>query len=265
MHANVTAALLGLVEGLTEFLPISSTGHLILASDLLDFKGAAADSFNIFVQLGAILAVIVYYRQRFFGLFTRGAGRGFSGWNGAFLLALTTAPALGVGYLLHHEIKDFLFHPRMVAIGLAAGAVAILLIERRGRPDPNMDLETIDWKTALGIGLIQCAALWPGVSRSAATILGALMLGLNRRAATEYSFFAAIPILVLAALYDTITSWPILTAGDLPVFSIGFIVAFFSAWAAIKFLIRFVGGHTFSAFAWYRLVLAVLVFWFLRT
>lgn len=259
MHHHLIAALLGLVEGLTEFLPVSSTGHLILISDGLDFRGPLADCFNVFVQMGAMLAVVVFYRRRFLSFLRPPAAPGFSGYRGIALLALTSLPALVVGKLAHHEIKDHLFHPTSVAMGLAIGAVAILLIEQFARRDRLVELDRLDWKTALGIGLIQCAALWPGISRSAATILGAILLGLSRRAAAEYSFFAAVPILTAAVLYDTWQNWPILTREAIPFFTTGFIVAFFSAWVAIRFLIQYVSHHSFRVFAWYRLVLAAVV------
>ena len=257
------AVLLGLVEGLTEFLPVSSTGHLILVSHACHFTDEVADAFNVIVQLGAILAVLGLYHQRFRGLLRPARGPGFDGWRGVGFLLITSAPALLIGKLLHDTIKERLFGPETVAIGLAVGGVAILLIERR-RHGEGRDLDGLTWRLALGIGLLQCLALWPGVSRSAATILGGLLLGLNRRGATEYSFFAAIPVLGAAALYDIIKGWPLFTVDSVPFFLIGMAVAFASAWLAMKFLIRFVSHHSFAVFAWYRIALAGLVFWLLR-
>jgi undecaprenyl-diphosphatase len=255
--------LLGLVEGLTEFLPVSSTGHLILVSAAFDFTGPLADSFNVIVQLGAILAVLGLYHQRFRGLLQPATEPGFSGWRGVGFLLITSAPALILGKLLHDVIKERLFSPQTVAIGLAVGGVAILLLERR-RHGEGRELDGLTWRIALGVGLVQCLALWPGVSRSAATILGGLLLGLNRRGATEYSFFAAMPVLGAAALYDILKGWPLFTAESVPLFLLGMAVAFVSAWLAMKFLVRFVSNHSFAIFAWYRIALAAVVFLLLR-
>jgi undecaprenyl-diphosphatase len=255
--------LLGLVEGLTEFLPVSSTGHLILVSSAFSFTGDLADSFNVIVQLGAIFAVLGLYHQRFFSLLRPAVAPGFSGWRGIGFLGITSVPALVLGKLFHDTIKARLFGPETVAIGLAAGGIAILLLERR-RHGEGRDLDGLTWRVALGVGLVQCLALWPGVSRSAATILGGLMLGLNRRGATEYSFFAAMPVLGAAALYDIIKGWPLFTADSVPFFLLGLAVAFVSAWIAMKFLVRYVSNHSFAVFAWYRIVLALVVFALLR-
>lgn len=260
MHDHLIAAILGVVEGLTEFLPVSSTGHLIVVADALGFEGLEANTFNVFIQLGAMLAVVVFFRSIFFGL-VRPAPRGeFGGPRALVLLGLTTLPALVVGKLAHDVIKAHLFEPSKVAIGLCLGSLWILATERFGRQDSPRELGALDWRTALGIGLFQCAALWPGVSRSAATILGALLLGLNRKAATEYSFFAAVPIIVVATGYDIVVNWPVIRPEAVPYFTTGFLVAFLSAWAAIQFFIRFVSRHSLQSFAWYRLAVAALIF-----
>ena len=257
----IIAAILGIVEGLTEFLPVSSTGHLIIASELLNYSGNEANTFNIFIQLGAILAVLIFFRERFMGLIKPPAGNaGFSGLRGVGLLALTTLPALIMGTLFHDAIKEHLFSTGTVAIGLAVGGVWILLTERFHRSKEPRELDQITWRIALGIGLFQCIAMWPGMSRSASTIIGAMLLGLNRRAATEYSFFAAVPVLVAAAGYDLYSSWSELSAHALPFFAVGFMTAFASAFAAVKFFIGFVGKHTFVPFAWYRLAVAGVLF-----
>ncbi len=261
MNEHLTATLMGIVEGLTEFLPISSTGHLILVGELIGFNGDAAKLFDIFIQLGAILAVVVVYFRTFAELFSTPYQRGFSGYHGIVLLGLTTLPALVIGKLSHSAIKEHLFSPVTVAIGLAVGAIWILLVERLLRGKARNDLTALSWKVALGIGFFQCLALWPGMSRSACTILGAMMLGLDRLSATRYSFFAAVPIMTLAVAYDLLQNATLLTADTIPWFLVGFAVSFLSALAAIKLLIHFVARHSLSAFAWYRLAIAALVWW----
>ena len=264
MHDIINAVILGVVEGVTEFLPVSSTGHLILTGHLLGFTGAKADTFEIFIQLGAILAVVAYFRGKFIDLVKPGTRAGFSGWRGLLLLGLTTAPALVVGKLGHDAIKAHLFTPLTVAIGLAAGALWILATESALRRKAGRSLDALGWRAALGVGLFQCLAMWPGMSRSASTILGGMICGLDRKSATEYSFFAAVPVLVLAGLYDLYKNWALLGAADLPLFATGFIVSFLSAWLAIRFFIRYGAGHTLAAFAWYRLAVAGLVLWLVR-
>lgn len=259
MNEHAIAAIMGLVEGATEFLPVSSTGHLILVGHLLGFDSDAAKLFDVFIQFGAILAVVVAYFRTFAELFSAPSQRGFSGYHGILLLGLTTFPALIVGKLSHEFIKARLFGPETVAIGLAVGAVWILVAERALRTVTLADLSGLTWKTALGIGFFQCLALWPGMSRSTCTIVGAMTLGLNLPAATRYSFFAAVPIMTLAVAYDLLQNAALLTADTIPWFLIGFAVSFVSALAAIKFFIRFVSRHGLSVFAWYRLVVAALV------
>jgi len=267
----VTAAiLLGIVEGLTEFIPVSSTGHLILAGDLLGFKQLVggkevADTFEIFIQLGAILAVVAAYPGRFAGLLRLGDNRGFSGLRGIALLAITSIPAGLLGLVARRPIREHLFWPIPVAIAMAAGALWILAVEWRLPRRRRDSVDSLDWKDAAGIGLFQCMALWPGMSRSASTILGGMMLGVERKAATEYSFFAAVPILAAATLYDLFKSRDVLRASHAAVFAIGFIVSFVVAWASVKFLIRFLSRHTLVAFGWYRLAAAALALaWALR-
>ena len=253
------AILLGIVEGLTEFLPVSSTGHLIIANDLLGYTGAEAATFDVFIQLGAILAVLIYFRERFVGLITLRPGTGFTGARGLFLLALTTLPALIFGYLAHGVIKEHLFSTATVAIGLAVGAVWILLVEKFYRQDDPVELDQLTWITALGIGLFQCLAMWPGMSRSASTILGAMILGLRRRAATEYSFFAAVPVMLAACSYDLWASREVLRPEIIPFFATGVSAAVFSALDAVQFFIEFVSRHSFVECAWFRLILAAVL------
>lgn len=259
MNEHLVAVIMGLVEGLTEFLPVSSTGHLILVGHLLGFDNDAAKVFDIFIQLGAILAVVAYYFRTFAELFSAPSQRGFSGYHGMVLLAITTLPALILGKLSHSFIKSRLFSPDTVAVGLAVGALWILAVEFTLKKKPRRDLDGLTWKIALGIGLFQCLALWPGMSRSASTILGAMMLGLDRAAATRYSFFAAVPIMFLAVAYDLLQNASLLTASTIPWFAIGFVVSFLAALGAIRFFIHFVTRHGLAAFAWYRLILAAIV------
>lgn len=259
MNEHLIAIVMGLVEGLTEFIPVSSTGHLILVGHLMGFDGDEAKLFDVFIQLGAILAVVVMYFRTFAELFSAPEHKGFSGYNGILLLGLTTLPAVVIGKLGHGAIKAHLFGPDTVAVGLAAGAAWMLLAEHLLRGRETSDLTGLTWRIALGIGFFQCLALWPGMSRSTCTILGAMMLGLDRASAVKYSFFAAVPIMCLAVAYDLLKNASLLTADTIPWFLTGFVVAFFSALAAIRFFIRWVSRHGLAPFAWYRLAVAVLV------
>lgn len=280
MDSWISAALLGVVEGVTEFLPISSTGHLILANSLLGLSGQKIATFDVIIQLGAILAVVVLYRRRFMGLLapsllyssqdqsrpaepTLRASLRFSGVRGLFLLLLTSLPASLLGLASHDFIKANLFDPTTVAWALGAGAIIILVIETL-RLKPRYDsLDDITPLLALGIGCFQCLALWPGFSRSAATIMGGMILGARRTMAAEYSFIAAVPIMVAATGLELINNIGLFTSSDLMFLVIGFAVSFISAWAAIKFFIALLGRTTLRPFAYYRLALAplVLLFW----
>jgi undecaprenyl-diphosphatase len=258
------AVALGVVEGLTEFLPVSSTGHLIVVGRLLGFTGERAGIFEIFIQMGAILAVVVLERRRFTGLLRTDPSRAFSGPRGLGLLFMTTLPALVAGALLHDAIKSRLFGPGPVAIGLAAGGVLILLVERF-RPAPRIDgVDAIGWRQALAIGLFQCLAMWPGVSRSGATIVGGLLCRLERRTAATYSFLAAVPVMAAATVLDLYKGRGALTAADIAPFAVGFVVSFIAAWAAIRSFVAFLARHTLAPFAWYRLAIAPLVWWLVR-
>lgn len=256
----VTAAAMGVVEGLTEYIPVSSTGHLILVGEWMGVPAEVQGSFDIFIQAGAILAVILAYPGRFAGFFRRGDGVGFNGLRGLLLLALTTTPAALAGVFFHSFIKAHLFTPHTVAIGLAMGAGWMLVAERWGRPAARHEgVDTLSWKDALWIGCFQCLALWPGMSRSASTILGGMALGLDRRTATEYSFFAAVPLLGLASMFALLKGISSLSAPWIPFFAAGFATAFLFGWISIRLLVRFLGRHTLDAFAWYRIGLAALV------
>ncbi len=253
------AAILGLVEGLTEFIPVSSTGHLIVVGHLLGFTGAKADTFEVFIQLGAILAVAVLYRHRLLDLATLRPSAGFAGRHGVGLLAVTTLPALIFGALAHSFIKTHLFSPATVAIGLGLGGVAILLVERFHPAPRRCGLDALRWRDALVVGLFQCLALWPGVSRSAATILGAMTIGVERKTAAEYSFLAAIPVLGAAGAFDLYQNRGLLALTDVPVFAMGFLVAFACAWVALRFFLRLLATTTLVPFGWYRLGAALVL------
>ncbi|MBK9130540.1 MAG: undecaprenyl-diphosphate phosphatase [Gammaproteobacteria bacterium] len=258
----IKAILLGIIEGMTEFLPVSSTGHLIIFGDLLGFTGDSAKTFEIFIQLGSILGVLWLYRHKVIGVartLDQPASQRF-----VLNLFIAFMPAAVVGLLFHGAIKEYLFNPTSVAGALVVGGILILVIERRRTP-PRIhtadDLRPLD---AFKVGLAQCCALYPGVSRSGATIMGGLLAGLSRTAATEFSFFLAIPTMFAATLYELYKSRDLLHASDVPVFAAGFIAAFLTAMAVVKLFLAYVARHDFTAFAYYRIGFGILVlayFW----
>jgi undecaprenyl-diphosphatase len=245
-------AILGLVEGATEFIPVSSTGHLIVVSDWLGLVDERAKTFDVFIQLGAILAIVWLYRARLWR--TVNAAR-HDTVSRRFLgnLFIAFLPAALVGFLAHGWIKARLFNPTVVAVALVVGGILILLIERLA-PEPKVsDVSGVPARAAFGIGLAQVLSLIPGVSRSGATIMGGYSLGLSRTAATEFSFFLAIPIMLAATLYDLIKSWSVLASSDIPLFAVGFIVSFVSALVVVRIFLSYISRHSFSVFAWYRI------------
>ena len=261
----IKALLLGLVEGATEFIPVSSTGHLIVAGEWLGYTGARANVFTVFIQLGAILAVMWRYRA----MLWRTVRTAMDDPRAAQLLrnlAIAFMPAAAIGFLLDDWIDAYLFRTVTVAIALILGGLAILLIERVHRPVTVPTVNVIPPRKALGIGLAQILALFPGVSRTGATNLGGYSLGLSRQAATEFSFLLAIPIMIAATLYKLFKARLLLGAEDIPVFAIGFATAFVSALIVIRVFLRFVARHSFAAFAWYRIAFGVvlLLFWWAR-
>jgi undecaprenyl-diphosphatase len=257
------AALLGLVEGVTEFIPVSSTGHLILASHWLGQTGEVAKTFDIFIQLGAILAIVWLYRQRLTHAVV--AARSDPASRRFFLnLLIAFLPAAIVGFLAHDWIKQRLFTPTVVASALVAGGLAILLIERLHPRERVPEVGDVQPPTALGIGLAQVLSLVPGTSRSGATIMGGYALGLSRRAATEFSFFLSIPVMVAATGYDLLKSRDAVSLADAPAFAVGFVVAFISAVIVVKAFLGYVSHHSFAAFAWYRIALGVFLLLLLR-
>ena len=263
MDNLLTALILSIVEGITEFLPVSSSGHLILVGNLLNFVGERAATFEVVIQLGAILAVAVLYRQRFWGLLRPQPYMRFAGMRGIALLMLTSLPACVMGLLVHDYIKEYLFRPGTVLLALVVGAFCMILVERRKFRPTCITLDDMTPRLALGIGCFQCLALWPGFSRSAATIMGGMMLGAKRPLAAEYSFIAAGPIMVAATGYDLLKSWSLFSAADLPFFAVGMIGSFLSALVAVKAFVALVGRMTLIPFAVYRLVLAPLVYFFM--
>ena len=257
------AALLGLIEGVTEFIPVSSTGHLILASQWLGETGEAAKTFDIFIQLGAILAIVWLYRTRLTRTLLSARTDPVSR---RFLLNLVIAflPAAIVGFLAHDWIKARLFTPVVVASALVVGGLLILLVEWLRPRERVADVADVRPATALGVGLAQVLSLIPGTSRSGATIMGGYALGLSRRAATEFSFFLSIPVMFAATLYDLLKSRGALEAADLPAFAVGFAVSFASAVVVVKAFLGYVSHHSFGVFAWYRIALGVAILLLLR-
>jgi undecaprenyl-diphosphatase len=256
---TLKALIMGLVEGATEFLPISSTGHLIIAADLMDFLSKEKrDVFEIIIQLGAILAVCFEFRKRLINTATH-MTRDASAQQFILNLLIAFLPAALLGLAFHDAIKEYLFSPFTVAIALIIGGFAILLIEKLALNPATHSIETITPKQALKIGLAQSLALVPGVSRAGATILGGMVSGLNRQIATEFSFFLALPIMFAATGYDLLKSWRLLDSADIGIFLAGFVTAFLSALLVIKVLIKYVANHDFTAFAWYRIIFGALV------
>lgn len=263
------ALIMGIVEGLTEFLPISSTGHLILAGSLLnfatpDFPKEKVDVFEIVIQAGAILAVCWEYRARICGVL-RGLFSERSAQRLVINLIIAFLPAAILGFLFSRHIKDVLFNPLSVAIAFIVGGLIILWVERRNKDRMSMAsarIETVDDMTpidALKVGFAQAFALIPGTSRSGATIIGGMLCGLSRKAATEFSFFLAIPTLFAATIYSLYKARALLTTADVPLFTVGTVAAFVSAFLCVRWLLRYISSHDFTIFAWYRIVFGIVV------
>jgi undecaprenyl-diphosphatase len=252
------ALVMGVVEGLTEFLPVSSTGHLILVGDLLSLNDAKAKVFEIVIQTGALLAVVWEYRRRFLhvlaGLFSDPGATRF-----ATNIAIAFAPAVVLALLFGSYIKTHLFRPVPVALAFIAGGLIILWAERRKHTVRVLDVDGMTWRDALKIGCAQCLALIPGTSRSGATIIGGLLFGLSRKAATEFSFFLAVPTLVGAGAYQLYKERELLSAADTGWFGAGLLAAFVSALACVRWLLRYVATHDFTGFAWYRIAFGAVV------
>ena len=249
MQNLLDALILGIVEGLTEFLPISSTGHLILAGDLIGFDHPSRDVFYVAIQTGAMLAVLWEYRARFFRIDVRL-------WIN---LAVAFMPAAVLGLLFGNLIKSHLFKPVPVALAFIVGGVIILLVDRGNRPARVERTQDMTWLDALKVGIAQCFALIPGTSRSGATIIGGMLFGLSRPAATEFSFFLAVPTLMAAGAYDAWKQRGLLVVQDAGMWAVGLTVSFISAFVVIRWLIRYVATHDFRWFAWYRIAFGLVV------
>ena len=249
MKNLLDALILGIVEGLTEFLPISSTGHLILAGDLLEFNPPGRDAFYVAIQTGAMLAVVWEYRARFFRV-------DLQLWRN---LAVAFLPAAVLGLLAGGFIKAHLFRPVPVALAFIIGGMIILWVDRGSRSARVESTQAMTWLDALKVGCAQCFALIPGTSRWGATIIGGMLFGLSRRAATEFSFFLAVPTLIAAGAYDSWKNRGLFSAGDLGMWAVGLVVSFLSAFMVIRWLIRYVATHDFRWFAWYRIAFGIVV------
>ena len=253
MDALLLAALLGLVEGLTEFLPVSSTGHLILLGDILGFQGPPGKTFEVVIQLGAILAVVVAYWPRLWGAVihapTDPKARAF-----IINIILGFLPAMVIGAAAYGLIRQVLDTPIVIPIALILGGILILFLERRDRNPRYHEVETFPVNLSLKIGLCQCLAMVPGVSRSGATIMGALLMGVDRKAAAEYSFFLAIPTMIGATVFKLYKDWAQITFDNSLLIAVGFIAAFVAALLVVRWAVAFISRHGFAPFAWYRIV-----------
>ena len=259
----LVAIVLGIVEGLTEFLPVSSTGHLIVAGHVMGFTGEFAESFEIIIQLGAIVAVLIYFRERLL-LLTRQFPSSPPARRLVLGIGLAFLPAAFLGLLIHELIRSYLFAPVTVGFALIVGGVAILVIESSHPRAKVRDLEEVGLKTALWVGVAQCLALFPGISRSGSTIMGAMLIGMDRKTAAEFSFFLAIPTMFAATFYDAYKNRALLLEGNLVVLIIGLAVSFLTAYVVIALFLTFIRKNTFRVFGYYRIVFGIivlLIFW----
>ncbi|MDP3166065.1 MAG: undecaprenyl-diphosphate phosphatase [Hydrogenophaga sp.] len=257
----IKAAIMGVVEGLTEFIPVSSTGHLILAASLLNMPGEKIKLFEVVIQTGAMMAIVSLYAGKLWDTLV-GLPREQLAQRFTINVLVGFFPAALLGFLFIGVIKSVLFNPLVVAMGFIVGGVVILWAERRQARGVAPRIQSVDdvrWTDALKVGLVQCAALVPGVSRSGATIIGGMLLGFSRKAATEFSFFLAIPVLFGAAAYDLYKSRDLLSTADIPLFVVGLFFSWLSAWVCVRWLLRFVASHTFAPFAWYRIAFGALI------
>jgi len=253
------AAVMGVVEGLTEFLPISSTGHLILAGALLGFDDDKAKVFDIAIQTGAILAVIIVYWQKISST-VRALPHSADAQRFALNVFIAFVPAVILGLLFGKAIKANLFTPEVVATTFIIGGFIILWAERRQAAAVRIgEVEDMRWQDALKVGLVQCLAMIPGTSRSGATIIGGMLLGMSRKAATDFSFYLAIPTLIGAGAYSLYKDRALLSMADAPMFAVGLLFSFLSAWVCVRWLLKFISSNSFEVFAWYRIVFGLVV------
>lgn len=261
MEQYLIPIILGIVEGLTEFIPVSSTGHLILSGELLKFTGEKAATFEVFIQLGAILAVVMLYRERFRRFFTKQNIMDSINFKqnelNSMHIAIAILPALILGYLVHDALKKYLFSSETVIIGLVIGGIFMIVAERLPIPNFSTNLDKINFRQCLVIGLAQCLSLWPGFSRSGATISGGLLAGLNHKTAAEFSFIIAVPVMIAATGYDLLKSWHLITPDFAITLIIGFVVSFIVAVLAIVGFLKLLQRTKLTPFAIYRFVLAL--------
>lgn len=262
MDQNIIAVIVGFVEGLTEFLPVSSTGHMIIVGHMLGFDGPLADLFDVFVQLGAILSVIFIYKERFARFFTKEGWqpeKGLSVWH----VAVGIVPVMGIAFFAYKYIKMYLFSPATVAVGLVLGALLMMYAEYKTKDKHDELLDDIDKMTlrqATLVGAFQLLSLWPGFSRSGSTLAGGLLVGLKRETAANYTFLIAVPLMFVACLYDLWKNIDILTIDDLQMLAIGFLVAFIVAYWSVLWFLKFLHKYSLTFFAYYRIILAVVAF-----
>ena len=262
MHSLLIAAILGVVEGLTEFLPVSSTGHMIIVGHFLDFTGEKAALFEVVIQSAAMMAAVVVYFEKLVDLipFYSKKETGFAQFNGLKLLLITSLPASIIGLLFKDIITEKLFNPISVSIGLLVGGVALTLFDKLPQKSSQINsLDSIKPKQALLVGLTQVASLWPGMSRAASTIIGGGIAGMDRKTAVDYSFMAAIPLITAASLVELITKLEMVTAADIPLFITGLVMSFIVGLFAIRFFLKFINRHSLAVFGYYRIVLAFIV------
>ncbi len=258
------ALLLGLIEGMTEFLPVSSTGHLILFGDILGFKGPPGKTFEIVIQLGAILAICCLYYKKLASTAVGLVCCEAKDWRFAIGILLAFLPAMVFGALFHEFIKAKLFNPFSVSIALIVGGIVILLVERLRPTYRYHSIEEFSLPLCFKIGLCQCLALIPGTSRSGSTIIGALLLGADRRAATEFSFFLAIPTMFAATVFDLYENWQLLSLDNVQIIAVGFIAAFVSALLIVRWVVSYIAKHGFAPFAIYRIILGSVMLYLLH-
>lgn len=258
LWSALQALILGIVEGITEFLPISSTGHQIVVADLIGFGGERAIAFNIIIQLAAILAVVWEYRFKVFEIVTDLPRKSYAQrFTGNLIIAFLPAAVLGV--ILGDLIHEYLFNPITVAFALVIGGVIMIWAEKRTHRIRVEEVDDMRWHDALKVGCAQCLAMIPGTSRSGSTIIGGLLFGLSRKVATEFSFFLAIPVIFGATVYELYKSRALLSADDLSIFAVGFVAAFISAFFCVRWLLKFIATHDFRGFAWYRIIFGIIV------